>query len=103
MKAGIIFLAIMFAIACCTIIFFVYLLRLMKEERNYYKTSYERQAVTIKSLLQNSHEAVQLASQCRKEREDLVNALQYADHFMKPRKRLCMWEIATKHLKKNEE
>lgn len=103
MKAGIIFLAIMFAIACCTIVFFVYLLRLMKEERNYYKTSYERQAVTIKNLLQNSHEAVQLASQCRKEREDLVNALQYADHFMKPRKRICMWEIATKHLKKNEE
>ena len=103
MKAGIIFLAIMFAIACGTIIFFANLLRLMKEERNYYKTSYERQAVTINDLVQNAHEAIQLASQCRKEREDLVNALQYADHFIKPRKRLCMWQIATKHLKKNEE
>lgn len=103
MKAGIIFLAIMFAIACCTIIFVVNLLRLMKEERNYYKTSYEQQAVTIKKILQTSHEAIQLASQCSKEREDLVNALQYADHFIKPRKRLCMWQIATKHLKKNEE
>lgn len=103
MKAGIIFLAIMFAIACCTIIFFVNLLRLMKEERNYYKTSYERQAVTINDLVQNAQKAIQLASQCRKEREDLVNALQYADHFIKPRKRLCMWQIATKHLKINEE
>lgn len=98
-----IILVIMFAIACCTIVCFVNLLRLMKEERNYYKTSYERQAVTINNLLQNSSEAIQLASQCRKEREDLVNALQYADHFIKPRKKLCMWQIATKHLKKNEE
>lgn len=98
-----IILAILLFIACGTIVFFVYLLRLMKEERNYYKTSYERQTVTINNLLQNSREAIQLASQCRKEREDLVNALQYADHFIKPRKRLCMWQIATKHLKKNEE
>lgn len=103
MKAGIIFLAIMFAIACCTIVFFANLLRLMKEERNYYKTRCEQQDITIKKILQTSHEAIQLASQCRKEREDLVNALQYADHFIKPRKRLCMWQIATKHLKKNEE
>ena len=103
MKAGIIFLAIMFVIACCTIVCFANLLRLMKEERNYYKTHYERQAETINNLLQNSRKAIQLASQCRKEREDLVNALQYADHFIKPRKRLCMWQIATKHLKKNEE
>lgn len=96
-------LAILFIIVTCAYFTNLSLLKLMKEERDIYKEAYDTKSKTIENLLENCQQAIQLASQCRKEREDLVNALQYADHFIKPRKKLCMWQIATRHLKKNEE
>lgn len=88
-------LAILLIIVTCAYFTNLTVLKLMKEQRNMYKE-------TIGNLLENSQQAINLASQCRKEREDLVDALQYASHFLKPRKRLCMWQIAGRHLKLND-
>ena len=88
-------LAILLIIVTCAYFTNLTVLKLMKEQRNMYKE-------TIGNLLENSQQAINLASQCRKEREDLVDALQYASHFLKPRKRVCMWQIAGRHLKLND-
>lgn len=95
-------LAILLIIESCAYFTNLTLLKLMKEQRNMYKDAYEARKETIGGLLENCQQAINLASQCRKEREDLVDALQYASHFLKPRKRLCMWQIAGKHLKLND-
>lgn len=95
-------LAILLIIESCAYFTNLTLLKLMKEQRNMYKDAYEAKKETIGGLLENCQQAINLASQCRKEREDLVDALQYASHFLKPRKRLCMWQIAGRHLKLND-
>lgn len=95
-------LAILLIIVTCAYFTNLTVLKLMKEQRNMYKEAYEAKKETIGNLLENSQQAINLASQCRKERADLVDALQYASHFLKPRKRLCMWQIAGKHLKLND-
>lgn len=95
-----IILVILLFIACGVIIFICSEMTLMKDLKNIYKNRVEEQDETIKKLFNHFDELHSLADSYRNVNCDLLEALEYADHFLKPRKRTCMWKLAAKHVKK---